>query len=89
MIMPKPKQLGIELTPERRCPVCGCLFSEGDWEVARVVAQSTEEEYEEGEATLVVHHEDCFVAVLKNHLQGVPLRLKRALVLGIQNGGGI
>lgn len=88
--MPTPKQMGIELTPEMRCPVCGCLFSGGDWEEARVVAQSTKEEYDRGEASIVVHHVDCFLAVVKNQLQGLPLRLKRAIILGMHpEGGGI
>ena len=86
-MMPTPKQMGIELTSERRCPICGCLFSGEDWENAHVVAQATPEEYERDEAVIVIHHEDCFIAAWATSVQGKPLRLKRAIILGDMGGG--
>lgn len=42
--------------PQRRCNVCGNLFSKMDWEVAYVGEVPGEEQF-------AVIHEDCFIAV--------------------------
>lgn len=86
--MPTPRQMGIELNPHRKCPTCGCLFSGEDWDRAFVVAEARSlEEAERGEAELTVMHDDCFVATWATNVQGKPLRLKRALIMGSMGGG--
>lgn len=79
--MPKTKTASLlPYDPQRRCPICHCLFSEGDWQLAYVGSMLGHEENH------VVVHDDCFVAVWNRQK---PEGVRPRGLLPCEPGGGI
>jgi hypothetical protein len=88
--MPKTKTASLlPYDPQCRCPVCGCLFGEGEWQLAYVgtmVAFTEDGVTRKANGEHVVVHDDCFIAVWSTKK---PEGARPRGLLPCQPGGGI